>query len=58
LIGRAEFERMQAAAADGVRLERMDGYVYAMAGAGLSHERMVARLIVALESATLYRRRQ
>jgi hypothetical protein len=29
LIGRAEFERMQAAAAEGVRLERMDGYVYA-----------------------------
>jgi Uma2 family endonuclease len=49
LIGRAEFERMQAAAAEGVRLERMDGYVYAMAGAGLSHERMVARLIVALD---------
>jgi Uma2 family endonuclease len=49
LIGRDEFERMQSAAADGVRLERMDGYVYAMAGAGLAHERMVARLIVALD---------
>ncbi len=49
LIGRNEFERMQAAAASGVRLERMEGYVYAMAGAGLAHERMVARLIVALD---------
>lgn len=39
---------MQAIAADGVRLERMDGYVYAMAGAGLAHERAVARLIAAL----------
>ena len=35
---------MQAAAEPGVRLERMDGYVYAMAGAGLAHERTVARL--------------
>ena len=51
LIGRAEFERMQAAAEPGVRLERMDGYVYAMAGAGLAHERTVARLIVALHDA-------
>jgi hypothetical protein len=40
---------MQAAAADGVRLERMDGYMYAMAGAGLAHERTVARLIAALD---------
>ena len=30
LIGRNEFERMQAAAASGARLERMEGYVYAM----------------------------
>lgn len=51
LIGREEFERMQADAVDGVRLERMDGYVYAMAGAGLAHERMVAQLIVALNPA-------
>lgn len=42
---------MQAAAEPGVRLERMDGYVYAMAGAGLAHERTVARLIVALHDA-------
>jgi Uma2 family endonuclease len=48
LISRDDFQRMQDAAADGVRLERMDGYVYAMAGAGLAHERVVARLIVAL----------
>jgi Uma2 family endonuclease len=49
LIGREEFDRMQAVAERGVRLERMDGYVYAMAGAGLAHERMVARLIVMLD---------
>jgi Uma2 family endonuclease len=48
LISRDDFQRMEAAAADGVRLERMDGYVYAMAGAGLAHERVVAQLIVAL----------
>jgi Uma2 family endonuclease len=49
LFSRAEFELMQAAAPAGVRLERMDGYVYAMAGAGLTHERLVARLLVALD---------
>ncbi len=48
LIGRDEFERMEAEAPEGVRLERMDGYVYAMAGAGLAHERVVARLVSAL----------
>ena len=39
---------MQAVAADGVRLERMEGYVYTMAGAGLAHELVIARLIFAL----------
>ena len=36
---------MEAAAKPGVRLERLDGYVYAMAGAGFDHERIVARMV-------------
>ena len=48
LIGRDEFLRMEDAAPAGVRLERMDGYVYAMAGASLAHERVVARLVATL----------
>ena len=50
LIERDEFRRMEAAAPRGVRLERMDGYVYAMAGAGLAHERIVARVLAALSA--------
>jgi Uma2 family endonuclease len=49
LIDRDEFRRMESVAAPGVRLERMDGYVYSMAGAGLSHERIVTRLIALLD---------
>jgi Uma2 family endonuclease len=49
LIDRDEFRRMESVAAPGVRLERMDGYVYAMAGAGLAHERVVARAIALLD---------
>jgi Uma2 family endonuclease len=51
LIDRDEFRRMEAVAPSGVRLERMDGYVYAMAGASLAHERIVARLIAILDPA-------
>jgi Uma2 family endonuclease len=48
LIGRDAFREMEAAAPTTTRLERMDGYVYAVAGAGLAHERTVARLVAAL----------
>ena len=34
-----------------VRLERLDGYVYAMAGAGMAHERVVSRCLRALGDA-------
>jgi Uma2 family endonuclease len=51
LIDRDEFRRMEAASPSGVRLERMDGYVYAMAGASLAHERVVTRLIAILDPA-------
>jgi Uma2 family endonuclease len=51
LFSRDEFRVMEANAAHDVRLERMDGYVYAMAGAGLAHERVVARALVALDDA-------
>jgi Uma2 family endonuclease len=51
LLSRDVFRQMESAAASDVRLERMDGYVYAMAGAGLAHERVVANLMFELRSA-------
>jgi Uma2 family endonuclease len=48
LFTRDDFRRMEAAAPSGTRLERMDGYVYAMAGAGLVHERIVATVMFEL----------
>jgi Uma2 family endonuclease len=51
LLSRDEFRQMESAAASDVRLERMDGYVYAMEGAGLAHERVVANLMFELRSA-------
>ena len=45
LVTRDEFKAMELAAPPGVRLERVGGYVYAMAGAGLAHERIVARFV-------------
>jgi Uma2 family endonuclease len=51
LLSRTVFRQMEAAVASDVRLERMDGYVYAMAGAGLTHERVVANLMFELRDA-------
>ena len=51
LFSRDEFKQMEADAQDDTRLERVDGYIYAMAGAGLAHERAVARTLVTLAPA-------
>lgn len=51
LFSRAEFRQMEIDATDEVRLERIDGYVYSMAGAGMAQERVVSRCVRALGDA-------